>query len=31
MGSVDLKTLANAYPDLTDDERQLLADIRRSM
>ena len=29
MGSVDLKTLANAYPDLTDDERQLLADIRR--
>ena len=29
MGSVDLKTLANAYPDLTNDERQLLADIRR--
>jgi len=29
MGTIDLAALAAAYPDLTADERQLLADIRR--
>ena len=29
LSMVDLSGLAAAYPDLTNDERQLLADIRR--
>ena len=29
MGSLDVGALAAAYPDLTNDERNLLADIRR--
>ena len=29
MSVVDLEALASAYPDLTKEERQLLADIRR--
>jgi hypothetical protein len=30
MSVIDLGSLAAAYPDLTQEERQLLADIRRS-
>ena len=30
MGSIDAAALSSAYPDLTNDERKLLADIRRS-
>ncbi len=31
MSAVDVEALAVDFPDLTQDERQLLADIRRSL